>query len=81
MYTISFKRNEYGNTCDPLVDSIRSAARAEGWARMDGFKQWAKERYGATLRANVYNDWTSITFRNSDSYEKFLRNFGLVQCD
>jgi hypothetical protein len=76
--TILFKR-ENGNTVDPLIDGIRKAARAEGWAGTDGFKQWAKETYKATLRSGKYYDWTSISFKSEQDLKRFKEHFGVEE--
>jgi ribonuclease D len=77
--TIWFKR-ECGLTVDPLMDRIRIAARAEGWAGMAGLKQWAKETCNATLRTNKYRDrWTSISFRSEEDLKKFKQHFGVEE--
>ena len=78
-HTILFKRDSYGNTIDPLMDRIREAAKAEGWTRMVGFKDWAKENYNATLRAGLYDDWTSITFKTEQDLTKFKQHFGVEE--
>jgi len=77
--TILFKRNKNGLTIDPLMDKIRTAARAEGWSRMVGFKDWAKETYNATLRAGMYDDWTSISFKTEQDMNRFKEHFGVEQ--
>ena len=77
-HTVLFERNEYGHTIDPVVDAIRVQARSEGWTRMEGFKAWAKEAYNATLRAGIYDDWTSITFKTAQDLNKFKQDFGIV---
>lgn len=77
--TILFKRDKNGLTIDPLMDRIREAARAEGWSRMAGFKDWAKENYNATLRAGLYDDWTSISFKTDQDMNRFKQRFGLEQ--
>ena len=76
-YTILFKRDKNGLTIDPLVDKIRVAARAEGWTRMVGFKDWAQETYNATLRAGKYDDWTSISFDTEQDMNRFKQHFGV----
>lgn len=76
-YTILFQRNQNRITVDPLVDAIRSAARAEKWVGMSGFKQWAKETYNATLRSGMYDDWTSISFKSEQDMNKFKQDFKL----
>jgi hypothetical protein len=63
----------------PLMDKIRTAARAEGWSRMVGFKDWAKETYNATLRAGMYDDWTSISFKTEQDMNRFKEHFGVEQ--
>lgn len=75
-HTILFKREGTYNV-DPLMDKIRVAARAEGWSRMVGFKDWAKENYNATLRAGKYDDWTSISFNTEQNMIKFKQDFGV----
>ena len=77
--TILFKRDKNGYTIDPLMDAIRSAAIAEGWSRMVGFKEWAKETYNATLRAGMYDDWTSISFKTEQDLNKFKQHFGVKE--
>jgi hypothetical protein len=77
-YTILFKR-ENTITVDPLMGKIRAAARAEGWSRMVGFKDWAKETYNATLRSGKYDDWTSISFKTEESMKKFKQDFGVEE--
>ena len=75
--TILFERNKNGHTTDPLMDRIREAAKAEGWTRMVGFKDWAKEHYNATLRAGLYDDWTSISFKTAQDLDRFKQDFGV----
>ncbi len=77
--TILLKRNKNGLTIDPLMDRIREAARAEGWSRMAGLKDWAKENYNATLRAGLHDDWTSISFKTEQDMNRFKQQFGLEQ--
>jgi len=76
-HTILFKRDKNGLTIDPLMDKIRVAARAEGWTRMVGFKDWARETYNATLRAGKYDDWTSISFDTEQDMNRFKEDFGV----
>lgn len=76
-YTILFKRGKNGLTIDPMMDKIRVAAKAEGWSRMVGFKDWAKETYNATLRAGKYDDWTSISFKTEQDMNRFKQHFGV----
>jgi hypothetical protein len=75
-HTILFKR-ENALTVDPLMDKIRAAARAEKWAGVAGFKEWAKETYRATLRAGKYDDWTSISFKTEQDMNRFKEHFGV----
>lgn len=75
--TILFKRDNNGLTIDPLMDKIRDAARAAGWSRMAGFKDWARETYHATLRAGLYDDWTSISFKTEQDMSRFKQHFGV----
>jgi predicted aminopeptidase len=76
-HTILFMRDTQGYTIDPLTADIRKAARAEKWVGMAGFKQWAKETYNATLRAGMYDDWTSITFKTEQDINRFKKDFGV----
>lgn len=76
-YTIKFLRDTNGYTTDPLMDDIKTAARAEKWAGMAGFKQWAKETYNATLRAGRHDDWTSISFKTEQDLNRFKQHFGV----
>jgi hypothetical protein len=75
--TILFERDETGYTTDPLMGRIREVARKEKWAGQQGFKQWAKETYNATLRAGIYDDWTSITFKTEQDLNRFKQDFGV----
>lgn len=75
IYTIRFK----GEIQDPLVDQIRKTARDHHWTGMNGFKQWAKENYNATLRSNVYNEWTSISFKTNQDMIKFKEDFNFYE--
>lgn len=82
-HSIVFKRDTNGwggkgGCIDSLMDQIRTAARAEGWSMMAGFKDWAKETYNATLRAGMYDDWTSISFKTEQDMNKFKHDFGVV---
>ena len=77
-HTILFKR-EGLTTVDPVVDKIRSSARAEGWVGMAGFKYWAKETYNASLRAGKYDDWTSISFKTEQDLNKFKQDLGVEE--
>jgi predicted aminopeptidase len=61
------------------MDQIRIAARKERWVGMSGFKQWAKETYNATLRAGIYDDWTSISFKTETDMLKFKQHFGVEE--
>lgn len=66
-----------GGTKDPLVHKIRFAAKSQGWALMAGIKQWAKETYGATLRSGRHDNWTSITFKTEEDFNRFKEHFGV----
>lgn len=78
-HTIMFMRDTKGYTTDPLTADIRSAARADKWVGMAGFKQWAQETYNATLRAGKYDDWTSISFKTEQDMNRFKQRFGVEQ--
>lgn len=75
--TILFRRDSNGYTVDPLMDRIREAARADKWVGMQGYKEWARNTYNATLRAGRYDDWTSITFKTEQDLKKFQQHFGV----
>ena len=74
-HTIRFNRESGGYTGDPLVDAIRITAKGLGWTGMAGIKEWAKKTYSATLRSGVYDDWTSISFKNEQDMKKFEQDF------
>ena len=61
-------------TCDddPKLEHIRSLARAEGYTRVAGIKEFVKVRLHAKLNAGP-NGITSITFNNEqDSFLSYL---------
>lgn len=73
-FTIRFKGDD-----DPLMEQIRTAARSEGWSGMLGFKDWARETYGATLRSGKYDDWTSISFKTQQQMDQFRQDFSVLE--
>ena len=75
IHTIAFDRS--GQTTDPIIDKIRQAARTQQWTGIAGIKQWAKETYRATLRTNIYNDWTRITFKTAEDMARFQVDLGV----
>ena len=74
-HTFCFNRDKNGYTTDPVMDAIRIAARDQKWVGKAGFKEWAKENYNATLRAGIYDDWTSISFKSEKDMKKFSEDF------
>lgn len=66
MYSIKFDSDGNGS----LIDAIRTAAKADRWTTMVGFKQWAKEKYNATLRTSIY-------FKNEQDMNRFKIDFGV----
>ena len=77
--TYNIKFTFHADHEDPVLISIRNAARAEKWVGTPGFKQWAKENYNATLRTGKYGDWTSISFTNEQDLIKFKAQHGGVE--
>lgn len=73
-FTIRFD----GSRNDPFVSFIRQQARAEGWSGIQGFKEFAKITYKATLRSGIYDDWTSISFPTLADMNRFKKEAG---CD
>lgn len=65
---------------DTLRASIRAAARAEGWATEDGFKEWAKETYNAKLeyggKFDASRKMVKIKFKNEQDYIMFSLKHG-----
>ena len=61
---------------DALRESIRSAARAEGWTTEAGLKAWAKDTYNARLYIGQWGMMTIITFKNEKDYIMFALKHG-----
>lgn len=72
--TITFKR-QFDGIKDPLLEKIRTEARKDGWVGMAGFKDWAKEKFNATLRSGKSQNWTSIKFNSRSDLERFEKYF------
>jgi len=53
------------------VEFIRDEARKEKWVGVQGFKQFAKERWNARLNYGEENGFTSISFKNQTDYDRF----------
>ena len=61
---------------DALRESIRAAARAEGWTGSRGLKGWAKEAYNARLNVGEWG-MTSITFKTEQDCVVFSLKHGV----
>lgn len=61
----------------PALKKIRQGARAEGWALVEGLKDFCKERYNATLRIGKYGDPTSLKFASQEEYEAFISDINI----
>jgi hypothetical protein len=61
---------------DELRQSIRVAARAEGWTTSSGLRAWAKDTYNARL---YIGEWgmTSITFKTEQDCLMFSLKHGV----
>lgn len=59
-----------------LKQSIRAAARAEGWTTSSGLQAWAKDTYNARL---YIGEWgmTSITFKTEQDCLVFSLKHGV----
>lgn len=53
------------------IDLIRREAKSKGWSRMEGIKEYWKTEYNATLRIGGDLNWTSITFKDQETFDKF----------
>lgn len=56
----------------PVLQRIRTEAKAQGWSTMAGIKEYCKTTYGATLRSGSDNNWTSVTFDSEEQFQQFL---------
>ena len=61
---------------DELRQSIRAAARAEGWTTSLGFQAWAKDTYSARLNFGMCG-MTSITFKTEQDCIMFSLKHGV----
>ena len=61
---------------DELRQSIRAAARTEGWTTISGLRAWAKDTYNATLYIGQWG-MTSITFKNEQDCIMFSLKHGV----
>jgi len=61
---------------DELRQSIRSAARVEGWTTGRDMKAWAKDTYNATLYIGL-DGMTSITFKTEQDCIMFSLKHGV----
>ena len=75
--TISIKFKYNDTASDQVTNAFRSAARSQGWARTDGYKEYCKLTFNAKLRTNVYDDITSIKFNDQYSFDNFVSFFNL----
>lgn len=55
----------------PVVDVIRSEAKANGYAGTGGIKEYWKTEYNATLRQDGSLNWSSITFKDQANFDRF----------
>jgi hypothetical protein len=61
---------------DELRQSIRSAARTEGWTTSRGLQAWAKDTYNARLNVGMCG-MTSITFKTEQDCIMFSLKHGV----
>jgi hypothetical protein len=61
---------------DELRQSIRSAARIEGWTTSRGLQAWAKDTYNARLNIGQWG-MTSITFNTEQDCIMFSLKHGV----
>jgi hypothetical protein len=61
---------------DALRESIRAAARAEGWTTSMGLRAWAKDTYNARLNIGLWG-MTSITFKTEQDCIVFSLKHGV----
>lgn len=61
---------------DALRQSIRTAARAEGWTTSSGLRAWAKDTYNARLNIGEWG-MTSITFKTEQDCLMFSLKHGV----
>jgi hypothetical protein len=61
---------------DELRQSIRAAARTEGWTTSSGLQAWAKDTYNARLNVGMCG-MTSITFKNEQDCIMFSLKHGV----
>ena len=66
---------------DALRESIRAAARAEGWATEEGFKDWARDKYNAKLEYGgeftASRKMVKIKFKTEQDYIMFSLKHGV----
>ena len=61
---------------DALANSIRTSARAAGWAGSRGLQGWAKDTYNARLNVGMCG-MTSITFKTEQDCIMFSLKHGV----
>lgn len=54
-----------------VIDLIRQEAKSKGWSGIEGIKEYWKVEYSATLRTGSKLNWTSITFKDQETFDKF----------
>ena len=75
--TITVKFKYYDTPSIQCIKAIRSAARSQGWARTDGYKEYCKLTFNAKLRTSVYDNITSIKFNDQPDFDNFVSFFNL----
>lgn len=58
------------------VEKARTEAHNQGWTRMAGMREWAREQFNARLYFDRLGYWTCMRFRDEQQMTLFLLKYG-----
>lgn len=58
------------------VEKARTEAHRQGWTRMAGMQEWAREQFNARLYFDRVGDWTCMRFQDEQQMTLFLLKYG-----